>query len=108
VSTEKKPLRVLVVGTAWPPQTFLGRLMRGLVDRGLRVQIVHKDEPDHFLPYQRWLESQGRATAKWNERAADWCIHKILMLAKLPALFLDSGAERMEYWPDEVGAAYAH
>ncbi|MDL2352432.1 MAG: ferritin-like domain-containing protein [Pseudomonadota bacterium] len=65
-------------------------------------QIVHKDEPDHFLPYQRWLERQGRATAKWNERAADWCIHKILMLAKLPALFLDSGRERMEHWPDEA------
>jgi len=34
-------------------------------------EIVHRDEPDHFLPYQRWLERQGRATAKWNERAAD-------------------------------------
>ncbi len=65
-------------------------------------QIVHKDEPDHFLPYQRWLERQGRATAKWNERAADWTIHKILMIAKLPALFLDSGRERMERWPDEA------
>ena len=70
-------------------------------------QIVHKDEPDHFLPYQRWLERQGRATAKWNERAADWTIHKILMFAKLPALFLDSGRERMERWPDEVGAPLA-
>ncbi len=63
--------------------------------------IVHKDEPDHFLPYQRWLERQGRATARWNERAADWTIHKILMLAKLPALFLDAGRERMERWLDE-------
>ena len=69
-------------------------------------EIVHKDEPDHFLPYQRWLERKGRATAKWNERAADWCIHKILMLAKLPALFLDSGRERMVHWPDEVIAAH--
>ena len=71
-------------------------------------QIVHKDEPDHFLPYQRWLERQGRATARWNERAADWTIHKILMLAKLPALFLDSGRERMERWPDETEPAPAH
>ena len=71
-------------------------------------QIVHKDEPDHFMPYQRWLERQGRATAKWNERAADWCIHKILMLGKLPALFLDAGRERMEQWPDEAGALPAH
>jgi hypothetical protein len=71
-------------------------------------EIVHKDEPDHFLPYQRWLERHGRATARWNERAADWTIHKVLMLGKLPALFLDSGRERMVHWPDEDPAAYAH
>lgn len=70
-------------------------------------EIVHRDEPDHFLPYQRWLERQGRATAKWNERVADWCIHKVLMLAKLPALFLDAGRPRMAHWPDEDAAAYA-
>jgi hypothetical protein len=65
-------------------------------------QIVHRDEPDHFLPYQRWLERQGRATARWNERAADWCIHKVLMLGKLPALFLDAGRARIAQWPDEA------
>lgn len=71
-------------------------------------EIVHKDEPDHFLPYQRWLERQGRATAKWNERAADWCIHKVLMLAKLPALFLDLRRPRLTSWPDEAEGVYAH
>ena len=70
-------------------------------------QIVHRDEPDHFLPYQRWLEREGRAQAKWNEIAADWCIHKVLMLAKLPALFLDMRCARMARWPDEVEGAYA-
>lgn len=70
-------------------------------------EIVHRDEPDHFLPYQRWLERQGRATAKWNERAADWTIHKVLMLAKLPALFLDGGRSRLARWPNEDAAAYA-
>lgn len=64
-------------------------------------EIVHRDEPDHFLPYQRWLERQGRATARWNERAADWCIHKVLILVKLPALFLDVRRARMTQWPDE-------
>lgn len=68
-------------------------------------EIVHRDEPDHFLPYQRWLEAQGRVTAKWNERAADWCIHKVLMLVKLPALFLDVGCERLERWPDQNASA---
>jgi hypothetical protein len=69
--------------------------------------IVHRDEPDHFLPYQRWLERQGCATAKWNERLADWTIHKILMLGKLPALFLDTRRERLAGWPDANPALYA-
>lgn len=71
-------------------------------------QIVHKDEPNHFLPYQRWLERQGRATTRWNERAADWCIHKVLMLSTLPALFLDGGAARLGRWPDEGVSVAAH
>ena len=73
-------------------------------DPGMKriFEIVHRDEPDHFLPYQRWLNRQGRATARWNERMADWCIHKVLMLYKLPALFLDLRRARMERWPDEA------
>lgn len=71
-------------------------------------EIVHRDEPDHFLPYQRWLERQGRAIARWNERAADWSIHKVLMLGKLPALFLDAGRARMDRWPDHGEAAAVH
>ncbi len=71
-------------------------------------QIVHRDEPDHFLPYQRWLERHGKAAARLNERAADWCIHKALMLAKLPSLFLDAGTPRLKRWPDDDAGAYAH
>lgn len=63
-------------------------------------RIVHEDEPDHFLPYRDWLARQGRPVELWNERLADWCIHKILLLGKMPALFFDAGARRMEQWPD--------
>lgn len=67
----------------------------------LRIfRAVHKDEPDHFLPYRRWLEAQGRPVERWNEKLADWCIHKILLLKKMPALFFDLGASRMTQWPD--------
>lgn len=73
----------------------------------LRIfRIIHADEPDHYLPYQRWLEREGKATARWNERCADWCIHKSLMLAKLPALFLDADTPRLTRWPDEDAGAY--
>jgi hypothetical protein len=69
----------------------------------LRIfRVVHGDEPDHFLPYQHWLEAHGRRPRpRWNERMADFCIHKLLMLVKLPVLFLDSGAPRLERWPDD-------
>jgi hypothetical protein len=68
-------------------------------------RIVHEDEPDHFLPYRDWLERQGRPVELWRERLADWCIHKILLLKKLPTLFFDVGARRMEQWPDAGEAA---
>jgi hypothetical protein len=63
-------------------------------------RIVHQDEPDHFLPYQHWLEAQGRPLYLWREQLADWCIHKVLILVKLPSLFLHRGAQRITVWPD--------
>ena len=70
-------------------------------------EIVEKDEPDHWLPYHGWLTRQGRVTAKWRERWADYWIHKSLMLAKLPAVFLNAKTPRLERWPDEDPAVYA-
>jgi hypothetical protein len=68
-------------------------------------RIVERDEPDHWLPYHRWLSAQGRATAHWRERWTDYWIHKSLMLAKLPALFLRRSTPRLSSWPDEDAAA---
>ena len=68
-------------------------------------RIIHEDEPDHFLPYRGWLRSQDRPIELWNERLADWCIHKVLLLGKLPSLFFDAGARRMDQWPDAGEAA---
>ena len=36
--------------------------------------IIHADEPSHFLPYQHWLEGQGRAHGRWNERWRRCCL----------------------------------
>jgi hypothetical protein len=63
-------------------------------------EIIHRDEPSHFLPYRTWLERNRRPTSYWRERAADWSIHKLLMLWKLPALALNPGAPRLARWPD--------
>lgn len=69
-------------------------------------QIIHKDEPSHFLPYQHWLGRHGKQTAHWRERFADFWIHKSLMLVKLPALFFDEATPRLTRWPDEDPAVY--
>lgn len=68
-------------------------------------RIVHDDEPSHFLPYREWLERCGRPVQTRRELFADWCIHKLLLLVKLPGLFVHVGAPRMRQWPDagEVG-----
>jgi hypothetical protein len=70
-------------------------------------EIVREDEPSHFLPYRCWLEARGRPVARWTERLADWHIHKILLLKKLPTLFFDLGARRLEKWPDAGEAEMA-
>ena len=70
-------------------------------------EVVEKDEPDHWQPYHRWLTRHGRVTARWREVWADYWIHKTLMLAKLPAVFLNRKARRLTSWPDEDPEAYA-
>lgn len=64
--------------------------------------IVHRDEPDHFRPYQHWLEGRGRAIARWQERWADFWIHRWLVLGAIPALFLDPALPRLTCWPHET------
>ena len=79
-------------------------------DKALKriFEVVEKDEPDHYLPYERWLaRNGGGVTAKWRERWADYWIHKTLMLVKLPAVFLNRSTPRLASWPDEDAAAYA-
>jgi hypothetical protein len=74
----------------------------------LRIfEVVEQDEPEHWLPYQRWLASHGRRRARWRERWADYWIHKTLMLVKLPALFVRRNAPRLSHWPDEDRSVYA-
>lgn len=78
-----------------------------LSDKAMKriFEIVEKDEPDHWMPYEGWLDRQGRAKALWRERWADYWIHKSLMLVKLPSLFLRRSTPRMITWPDAAEGA---
>ncbi|MBL0021367.1 MAG: ferritin-like domain-containing protein [Sphingomonadales bacterium] len=63
-------------------------------------KIIERDEPSHWMPYHGWLVAQDKLTATWRERMTDFWIHKSLMLAKLPSLFVNTATPRMARWPD--------
>ncbi len=71
-------------------------------DRGLTriFEVVHKDEPSHWEPYDKWLKQHARSEPKWWERAVDTFIHSELLLLKLPILFLNPRIRRRKDWPD--------
>jgi colanic acid/amylovoran biosynthesis glycosyltransferase len=50
------PLRLLIVGISWPPETFLDRLIQGLARAGLEITIACPEEPDG-----NWLSQPGLA-----------------------------------------------
>jgi len=78
-----------------------------LEDRSLAkiFQIIRRDEPSHWAPYDRWLKQHGGRDPAWWERAIDAFIHSELLLLKLPILFLTPGLKRRARWADEDDAA---
>lgn len=73
-----------------------------LSDRRL-VKIFHiikDDEPDHWAPYDGWLEANGKRAASWWERAIDSFIHSELLFLKLPILMLTPRLGRRATWAD--------
>lgn len=56
--TTERPTRLLVAGLSWPPETFLARLIRGLLDSGIEVTVAGGRKPDATwlsLPGFSWL-----------------------------------------------------
>jgi colanic acid/amylovoran biosynthesis glycosyltransferase len=79
---EKKatsPIRILVVGATWPPQTFLGRLLRGLADAGLEIRIAFPTRPSHD-----WVVQSRVRTL----RTRSWTGPFLFRLARLAWLLL--------------------
>jgi hypothetical protein len=67
----------------------------------LRIfEIIRKDEPSHWAPYEGWLHAHARRMPKWWERWVDSFIHSELLFLKLPVLFLNPFVRRRAEWPD--------
>ncbi|HWK41204.1 MAG TPA: ferritin-like domain-containing protein [Croceibacterium sp.] len=63
-------------------------------------EIIRKDEPSHWAPYEGWLHAHARRDPKWWERGVDGLIHSELLFLKLPVLFLNPFVRRRAEWPD--------
>jgi hypothetical protein len=68
-------------------------------------QVIEKDEPSHWAPYEAWLRAHGRRDPAWWERAIDSLIHSELLFLKLPVLFLSPRLRRRAGWADDHEAA---
>jgi glycosyltransferase involved in cell wall biosynthesis len=56
------PLNVLVVGSAWPPETFIANLLQGLLERGIHITVACSRKPaDDWLNQAgfHWLFAPG-------------------------------------------------
>ena len=63
-------------------------------------EVIHRDEPSHWAPYEGWLQRNAKRDHRWWERAIDRFIHSELLFVKLPFLFLNPFAARRKVWAD--------
>ena len=63
-------------------------------------EVIRKDEPSHWTPYRNWLAAHDGGDPRWNERAADWLVHRSLVFWKVPALYLNGNLPRRTDWLD--------
>jgi hypothetical protein len=90
------------------------RLIEGLLssplvlsDRNLVriLQVVERDEPSHWSPYEEWLESHGGLKPRAFERFADAFVNAAIVFAKMPVMFANPRLRRRTDWPDEHDGA---
>lgn len=76
-------------------------------DKGLMkiFHVVERDEPSHWMPYEAWLKAHDGRLPFFSEKVADVLVHRSLVLAKLPSLYLNPKLARRTDWPDENDAA---
>ncbi|XUU61040.1 ferritin-like domain-containing protein [Erythrobacter sp. HA6-11] len=64
-------------------------------------EVIHRDEPSHWAPYDGWLAANAKRDPKWWERMVDGFIHSELLFLKLPILFLNPFVKRRTDWADD-------
>ncbi|HEV2865171.1 MAG TPA: ferritin-like domain-containing protein [Allosphingosinicella sp.] len=85
-------------------QSFLIRSERPLMKI---FRVVERDEPSHWMPYKAWLDRHEGGAPTLRERFADFWVHRSLIFAKLPLLYLNPRLPRRTTWQDEADPAPA-
>jgi hypothetical protein len=75
------------------------RLIRDNTDLQRIFKIIERDEPTHWQPYQKWLQTKGSHEPSIREKTADVFIHYWLMVIQLPMLFLNPFTKRLQDFP---------
>lgn len=63
-------------------------------------EVIHRDEPSHWAPYDDWLCAHAKREPRWWEHLVDSFIHAELIFLKLPFLFLNPWIGRRAQWAD--------
>ncbi len=63
-------------------------------------EVIRKDEPSHWAPYEQWLQRYAQPRSDWWGRAVDSFVHAELLFLKLPILFLNPFVSRRVDWLD--------
>lgn len=64
-------------------------------------KVIERDEPSHWMPYRDWLKRNNGGMPRLSERLADFWVHRSLIFAKLPLLYLNPRLRRRHSWQDE-------
>ena len=91
--TEQRGMRQVDILLKSPLMTADRRLVK-------IFKVIERDEPSHWLPYEKWLTDNGGGLPTRRERIADALVHKTLLLVKLPALYLNPHLPRRSDWAD--------
>lgn len=75
------------------------RLIRGNAELQRIFKIIERDEPSHWQPYQKWLETHGSHELTFGERVTDIITHYSLMTVRLPLLFCNPFGKRRKEFP---------
>ena len=70
-------------------------------------EVIERDEPSHWAPYDGWLRAHGKRDPVWWERWIDGFIHGELLFLKLPILFANPWLRRRIDWADAHDVAAA-